>query len=234
MSNAIFQFFVGNPYGYEKCIKSINNYCSKYNIKHIVSNEKKINKAHIMFEKYQFVELLNDPTIDRILYVDADIMATPTSKNIFDEYPDNNFMYAYDENDHTAHMDRDPYVFENLSELNWPKNEKGKKQYFNAGLMLFPKELLLNNLSMFNIDDIPNWPNIWYFGDQTIMNYWVVKNNIPFKTLNHSYNRMDLGNYDNFNDRYTANFIHYAGPCKYGNGNKQETMENDYKTLYGI
>ena len=137
MSNAIFQFFVGNPFGYDKCLKSVNDYCKKYSIKHFVSFEKKINKSHLMFEKYQFLSLLNDSTIDRILYVDADIMITPKAKNIFEEYDDNNFVYAYDENDTTEWMDRDPFIFNEFSNLDWPINNKGKKQYFNAGLMLF-------------------------------------------------------------------------------------------------
>lgn len=233
MSNAIFQFFVGNPYGYQKCIKSINDYCKKYSIKHFVSFEKKINGPHLMFEKYQFLSLINDPKIDRILYIDADIMATPKARNIFDEYKDNNFVYAYDENDVSDWMDRDPFIFDKLSNLDWPINIKNKKQYFNAGLMLFPKELLLRNIQIFNFKDIPNWPNIWYFGDQTIVNYWFIKNKIPFKSIDHSFNRMDLGNYDANNERYLADFIHYAGPCKYGNGNKLDTMELDYKNLYG-
>jgi hypothetical protein len=233
MSNAIFQFFVGNPFGYQKCIKSINDYCKKYSIKHYVSFEKRINKSHLMFEKYQFLSLLSDPSIDRILYVDADIMATPTAQNIFEKYSDENFMYAYDENDTTDWMDRDPYIFNEFSNLNWPTNVKNKKQYFNAGLMLFSRKLLLENVKIFNFEDIPNWKNLWYFGDQTIINYWVVKNNMPFKTIDYSFNRMDLGNYDPNNDRYAANFIHYAGPCKYGNGNKLETMEADYRNLYG-
>lgn len=44
---------------------------------------------------------------------------------------------------------------------------------------------------------------------------------------------MHLGNKDENNERFKANFIHYAGPDVYGNGNKNETMKNDYIKLYG-
>ena len=43
---------------------------------------------------------------------------------------------------------------------------------------------------------------------------------------------MDLGEADENNERFNSDFIHYAGPCKYGNGNKQETIKKDYYKLY--
>jgi lipopolysaccharide biosynthesis glycosyltransferase len=227
--NAIFQFFIGNPYGYSKCIESVNKYCQKYNIKHYLSSSRAYPEQHIMMEKYQILDLVNyDKDIKRVLYMDADILVTPNAENIFDNYEDFNGIYAYDENNNTDWMDRDKYI--HTSE--WPINSRGKKQYFNAGVMLFNANFLKNNNQIFNFNDIPKWEDIWYFGDQTIMNYWIVKNNIGFRTINHSFNRMDLGEYDLNNDRYKANFIHYAGPCKYGNGNKLDTMVNDYKALY--
>lgn len=229
MTNAIFQFFIGNPYGYANCINSVSKYCKKYGIKHYVSTERAFPSYPIYLEKLQFLSLVNqDKEIDRLLYVDADILITPHAKNIFEEYPDFNGLYAYDENDHTDWMDRDKYIHTE----DWPKNERNKKQYFNTGLMLYNADLLRNNSAIFDLNDIPKWDDIWYFPDQTLINYWMVKNKILFKSVDHSYNRMDLGNYDLKNERYNANFIHYAGPCKYGQGNKQETMINDYFNLY--
>ena len=43
---------------------------------------------------------------------------------------------------------------------------------------------------------------------------------------------MHLGKSDLNNERYKADFIHYAGPCQYGNGNKPETMKMDYDQFY--
>lgn len=231
MRTAVFQFLIGPSNGQEYCIKSIGKYCQKYGIEHYISDQRVINGPHIMFEKYQLFSLLNSG-IDRVLYLDADIMATPNAENIFDKYNNNDILYAYDENDHPEWMDRDKYIYENLSNVKWPQNIKNKKQYFNAGVLLFSKNLLEQCKNSFRLNDIPEWPDIWYFGEQTIVNYWVAKNGIPFESIDYKFNRMDLGNYDLNNERYKSNFIHYAGPCKYGNGNKQETMKEDYQALY--
>ena len=53
-----------------------------------------------------------------------------------------------------------------------------------------------------------------------------------FESFDYRFNRMHLGKKDDLGERFKSNFIHYAGPDVYGNGNKFETMMNDYKTLY--
>ncbi len=231
MKVAAFQFLIGPPRGQQFCMQSVNNYCSKYNIDHFLSTECLVKGPHIMFEKYQLFHLLKND-YDRVLYLDADIMITPNAKNIFNEYSDLNCLYAYDESDKTEWMDRDKYIHNEKDNLEWPINKNGKKRYFNAGVMLFSKNIFNQCLSSFLLSDIPNWPEIWYFGEQTIVNYWITKNKIPFQSLDYSFNRMDLGNYDYEENRFQANFIHYAGPCKYGNGNKEETIHKDYIKLY--
>ena len=231
MKLAIFQFLIGPPKGQQHCIKTVNSYCQKFGIDHYLSQEIRVHGPHVMFEKYQLFNLL-DNGYDRVLYLDADIMITPSAKNIFEIYSDNKGIIAYDENYPNEAMDRDNYIYENSSNIAWPKNKYNKKRYFNAGVMIFSKEIIKKYPSAFNLDDIPNWPDIWYFGDQTIVNYWVTKNQIPFNELDYQFNRMHLGVEDPNNCRYQANFIHYAGPCTYGNGNKPETMEKDYNILY--
>lgn len=231
MKTAIFQFLIGPSNGQEVCIKSINTYAKKYNMKHFLSTKPLINGPHIMFEKYQLFQLFNEG-YDRVLYLDADILATPNAENIFDRYSEDNKFYAYDENDHTECMDRDKYIYEKTSNLEWPINQKGKKRYFNAGVMIFSRNIFNVCKNTFDLSDIPNWPEIWYFGEQTIVNYWVTKSNVKFQSIDYNFNRMHLGNFDHNNERYKANFIHYAGECKYGNGDKKETMKNDYNYLY--
>jgi lipopolysaccharide biosynthesis glycosyltransferase len=232
MNLAVFQIMIGEPGNQRYCIQSVNKYCKKFGIKHFISQEFIIKKLHLGFEKYQLFKLF-EFGIDRVLYLDADIMITPSAENIFEKYRDPNFFYAYDENGIPECTDRDRYIFEKQSSIEWPINAKNKKQYFNTGVMLFSKETANKFFSSADFNDIPNWPNISYFGEQTVINYWAVKNKIPFKTIDHSYNRMDLGEDDINNDRYKSNFIHYAGPCRYGNKNKSETIKNDYENLYG-
>jgi lipopolysaccharide biosynthesis glycosyltransferase len=231
MKTAIFQFLIGPSRGQEYCIKSVINYSKKNNIDYFISQNALINGPHIMFEKYQLFSLFNQG-YDRVLYLDADIMITPKAENIFNIYDELNIFYAFDENDNTECMNRDNYIHEKISKIQWPINNKNKKQYFNAGVMIFSKNTFDNFKSAFDLSDIPNWPDIWYFGEQTIVNYWIAKNKIPFKSIDYRFNRMHLGKPDLNNERYKADFIHYAGPCQYGNGNKPETMKMDYNQLY--
>jgi hypothetical protein len=110
-----------------------------------------------------------------------------------------------------------------------PIGGNGKRIYFNAGIFLVSKP----NINVYKkFKDIPNLPSIMEFGDQTFLNYLTHKNEVPFESFDHTFNRMHLGKKDESGERFKANFIHYAGPDVYGNGNKFETMMNDYKKIY--
>lgn len=209
-------------------IPIIKNYAEKCDADFIQLTHGVINYANIYFEKFFFVDLLH--RYDRVLYMDADVIITPNAKNIFNEYPDVNKFYAYNENDYTKDMDRD-YIINPLLEdvTDWGFGENGKRTYFNAGIFLVSKP----QQSVFlNFKNVPNLPGIFEFGDQTYLNYLVNKNKIPYKSINHSFNRMHLGKKDDEGQRFNANFIHYAGPDVYGDGNKHQTMINDYNKLY--
>jgi lipopolysaccharide biosynthesis glycosyltransferase len=188
-----------------------------------------INFHSVYFEKFFFVDLLE--RYDRVLYLDADVLITPNAKNIFEEYPNSDYFVAYNETDFNETMDRDfcvtplvPYC------KNWPIDEKGKLRYFNSGVMLISKCHLPFLKNFKNVPNIPGVINI--FPDQTYLNYIISNNDVPFVNLDYSYNRMHLGKSDENEVRYKSNFIHYAGPDMYGNGNKYETMESDYNKMY--
>jgi lipopolysaccharide biosynthesis glycosyltransferase len=233
MRTAIFQFYIGNfSKAQEVSIRSVQNYCTKYNIDYIYSNQIRIHGPHLMFEKLQILEILQNDTFDRILYLDTDIIITPKARNIFSIYNSPDYFYAFDENMNKSGMDRENEIHEHLINMYWPKNKYNKKQYFNAGVMLFSKKSVKNILNISDLlKDIPNWPNIYSMGDQTSINYWIVKNNVPFHTLEYSFNRMDLGGCpDPQEERFDADFIHYAGA---GYGDKHNNMIRDWNKLYG-
>lgn len=230
MKTLIYQIFIGkqNP-GYKSCMNSVKQYANKYGIDYYLQEEPKT-ILPVYFEKMLLLEKLEQ--YDRVAYIDADILITPNAKNIFEEYPKQDVFYAYDENDVSEHMDRDPYIKELTPVIEWPRNDKGKFVYFNTGVMIFSKLLLPEFKKMLGGEIIPQGPRLSYFGEQTYYNYWLQYNHIPIKSIAHSFNRMDLGNYDPNTERYSADFIHYAGPCKYGS-DKYKTMVEDYKNLYG-
>ena len=86
------------------------------------------------------------------------------------------------------------------------------------------------------VGEVPDTPQMWNFGDQTCFNYLVNRDNTPFESLDYSFNRMDLGHADPNKERFKANFIHYAGPCRYNEDDlptKFHQMERDSKEMYG-
>lgn len=226
--NIIFTLGINN---YDKLptLDALKKYALKCDADLFIQTNQVIKHVNFYFEKFYFVELLE--SYERVLYVDADVLVTPNSQNIFELYNDDNYFYAYHENDNTSTMDRDEFIRPIIQYVkNWPTESNGKKTYFNAGVFLVSQK----QKSFFkNFRDVPNIEGILSFGDQTYLNYLVFKNEIPFKSLDYSFNRMHLGNKDNENLRYKSNFIHYAGPDVYGDGNKLKTINNDYNNLYG-
>lgn len=227
--NVILNVAIGQHSSYNETLKTINEYSKKCNADHFILNKSVINKHSIYFEKFYFVKLLEE--YERVLYIDTDVLITPESKNIFEVYSDNNKFYAYHENDFESVMDRDYCVVPLMQDCpNWPLGKNGKLQYFNAGVFLVSKS---HKWAFDNFLNVPNLPTILNFGDQTYLNYLVVKNNLPFESIDYSFNRMNLGKRDDEGLRYNANFIHYAGHDLYGSGNRLKTIKSDYSKLYG-
>lgn len=192
---------------FKKSIFSIENYCKKYKIDFYMYRHPKIYGPHIFFEKFNFVELLNN--YEQICYIDLDVLVTPNARNIFEFNNDKNCFYAFEENSNIPRMCRDRFVKPLLGDCSdWPKNHLNKYQYFNAGVFVVSN---LYKKIFESFRNVPNLNNIDMFGDQTCMNYLIVKNKIPFKTLDYSFNRMHLGLEDPYNKRYEADIIHYAG-----------------------
>jgi lipopolysaccharide biosynthesis glycosyltransferase len=227
--NVILNVSIGAHQSYTESLKTIGDYAKKCDADHYILNHSVINKFSIYFEKFFFVKLLED--YERVLYIDTDVLITPFAKNIFEEYPDVNKFYAYHENDFPTVMDRDYCIKPLLDDTpNWPNGKNGKLQYFNAGVFLVSNKY--KNIFE-NFLDVPNLPTILNFGDQTYLNYLIAKNNVPFESIDYSFNRMNLGKRDDNGERFNANFIHYAGIDTYGNGNKLQTIKSDYIKLYG-
>lgn len=227
MKNLLLTLHLNLPVSY--AFKTFEYYCKKHNLHLINITKPSVNFTNVYFEKFIFLDLLEE--YDRILYLDSDVLITPHAPNIFEIYSDENFFYAYHENSESDYMDRDKYIESITNKIYWPTEENNKFRYFNAGVMLFSK----NHKEFFaNFkEETEKHPELLSFGDQTILNYLSVKNNLPFKSLSADWNKMSLGMEDPYFERYSSNFIHYAGPDFYGNNNKQITMQQDYKVLYG-
>jgi lipopolysaccharide biosynthesis glycosyltransferase len=230
MKEAIITMSIGRDPNSQSCIESMKRYAEKYDKDFFAIVTPKIHRYNIYFEKYQYLELFKE--YDCVLYLDSDVLITPQARNIFELYPDPDKFYAFDESSPTEWMNRNKWIEQMPVNFSWPMNRTGVRSYFNAGIQLVGK-----NCQSFisHILTEPFSVNSFYIdpSDQTALNYLCFKYApLRFRPLHYTFNRMDLGEYDTQNLRYKADFIHYAGPCKYGNGNKLETIANDYKYLY--
>lgn len=228
MKKAIFTLNVGGNPIYVPSIKSIKDYANRIGVDFYMGTKIKISMYNFYFEKLQCLELFNKG-YDQILYIDADVLVTPQAENIFKKYSDPKVFYAYHENANSEAMDRDRFVSPlDPDKIEWPVID-GRYQYFNAGVMLFGSKVWKDILR--GIDTPPDCKEVWEFGDQTFLNYLAAKNRVKFESLDRKFNWMNCGKPDPNKERFTANFIHYAGPCLYGD-TKEEVMKNDYKELY--
>jgi hypothetical protein len=262
MKRAFFNLQIGPPRPiWDLCLKTQQEYCKRYNIDHYISRKPFIDykwcpsHGKIYFEKLQCLSLF-DKGYDQVLMIDCDVLITPAAKNIFDIYTDLDKIYAYDENQTVGIMgdtlygekedimDRDPYIrriIKNLKEpFEWRKNHRDKYRFYNTGVFMFGRNTasIFKNSNKFN--SLVNTKNIYDFWEQTYISSIIQKYDIPNESIDYSFNRMNLGKRDQLNERYKANFIHYAGPCLYNIEEHLEFTEQrradaifkDYNNLY--
>lgn len=223
---AIFTISINDLDYFKYTLPTIHRYAEITRSDFIELENRTINFYDLNYEKYHLIELLNK--YERVLHLDADIIVTPHARNIFQLFSDKQKVYAYNENGEGV-MDRDRFV-EDVRPVGMAWHKANNKYiYFNAGVVL------LSNAHKSIFDDWKNIPIDRSAGlsSQTLLNYFVAKNNIPFQDIGYSFNRMYLGQSDTKNERYDADFIHYAGDDKCMGKSKLETIKNDYKHFYG-
>ncbi len=139
---------------------------------------------------------------------------------------------------------RDDVVQEILSASglrNWPKNEHDFFRYFNSGVLLASKSHK-SALERFDPVMAAKIKNFSHFYDQNYINFLVQSQDVPFQSLTAQFNCMNLILSD-FRQRYSADFIHYAGTGFVSNQSKSSYSDIirlrdmqiicDYATLYG-
>ena len=173
-----------------------------------------------LFQKISLGDLSDN--YERVLYLDADILITPHAKNIFDICNDDSKLYMFNEG---VLSNREKEL--ELISTRLHKTIKDKN-YFNTGVMLFPKNN--NFLKAIRIHDLEYFVSKSNWFDQTYINFKYRLNNIPISSLDRKFNRMSKDG-DNEN-RFEANFIHYAGNGYCQRKNRPILILNDYCNLY--
>ncbi|QPG06396.1 hypothetical protein IT774_04180 [Salinimonas marina] len=153
------------------------------------------NQIRKFFDKY-----------DKVLFIDADILVTPDAADFFDACEgDNMGMVSVDKYYPVAEREK-KNLQKVLGEVDW------KKDYFNAGVMLYTSKYQ----HVLNTDDglIDKWRAAQAKGmdgrnDQSIFNYRVNKHDIPTTFVDRGFNFTRV--FGCFEKRFSQYFIHYAG-----------------------
>lgn len=219
MKNLIYQVKVGEtPAFYDVCTKSVEIYCAMHNIDYKVQTDpilkikpkRSFRSANALrlgylpiYEKENAFNYLSE--YDNIAIIDADVYIKPTAPNIFNEL-DGNIFGAVLERDLPLTSN---YVnkilnysegqYRKLNDVNWKWSKTHGAEFYNMGVMVFNKTIsqYLNgetpdkfiNRTMFErfVNGEGNWK---WSTDQTLLNYWIKKENIPTKNLSWKWNTL--------------------------------------------
>lgn len=175
---AIVTIAIGDiPYfKYTKELQEI--YATRCNAEYIILKDSTLNNRP-NYEKWRCSSILEH--YDRVLYLDADVMPTAKSPNIFEQHPEG--FWAVNE----MHEARSPFEkklerdFGVLSDMYGKVEWDGK--YFNSGVMLIGQDCwrMFSDLKHIISGDI-------MFTDQTRLNYLLKRHNIEFNELDPKWN----------------------------------------------
>jgi lipopolysaccharide biosynthesis glycosyltransferase len=156
-----------------------------------------------IFEKENAFELMED--YDQILILDADIYIRPTASNIFEQLPPEFAFGGVNECDmpitpqHMAKIRNYSHMqYAKCRTNNWRYQDSFGFEFYNMGLMLMnsakilpylrgqtPRQFLTRTEFQDMIDGVGNYK---WSTDQTLLNYWLRKENMPCKNLDWKYN----------------------------------------------
>jgi len=212
MKKAIFTLAIGDNPMYKAAVASFKEYGKRVGADVITSDKlhykidiknPKFDASPAWSEKLYISELLKE--YDRVLYLDADMIATPWARDIFEEYPNRDTVYMFNEGQHKDRGAQAEQINEVLGEVDWPK-EDDLTVYYNSGMFLVSKETgLFDNAGIEEMQAICNKVK---FYDQTYINYLIRRDNIRSVSVDSGFNRMQLLGHDNYQQ---ADFIHYSG-----------------------
>ena len=133
---------------------------------------------------------------DNILYLDCDAFVYDDCPNIFEVYPQENLRVSRDVNPAI------PYTEKKIMEE--CGLQKIRESYFNAGVLLFHRSSLL---SLREVVQYKERFHEFPYGDQSELNYCVLKNDIPHTVMDQRFNCFDQ----------SALIAHLYGPQKINN-----------------
>lgn len=197
------------------CIRTWKYWCNKHNVDLKVIREHDNRLSRPIWNK----ELIYEHGIgyDKIGVVDSDTMIKWNAPNIFEMFDSNEFCGVVDTGDFNWIL-KSLDNYESAFFKGWKRPELG--EYFNAGVLFFGSKYLdvFKQVLDFYFDNQTELDN-WSKGggrEQTILNYFLVKNNVTKKELLPDWNLFSMHKKDMFKHNWQLNtdntpyFIKYA------------------------
>lgn len=217
-------------------MESVERYCKKYHIDHIVQREpilkirpKNSKRSKEAVERLGYLPILEKENAfgyldryDKICIVDSDIYIRDSAPNIFDQIDMNTAFAGVMEKDlpctqtylkKIAAYSRGQYA--RLNDVNWNSGNWGIA-FYNMGLMLFTKKMseYLRGQTPEQFIRRPEFERFingegnWRWStDQTLLNYWIQKSGMPQKHLDWRWNALFKGVQDG--SLPDAHFVHF-------------------------
>lgn len=213
----IYQVKVGEtPAFYDYCIASVERYCRKFGIAHVVQTEpilriqplaskRSTNALRLgylpIFEKANAFAHFGQHR--RILILDADVFVCDSAPNVFDELGDSDFAGVLEREIPLTdrHKAKLPKYSEGqyglLTDVDWRWNERGAA-FYNMGVMLMGRgiaEYLGGTPEQFirrpEFERFVNGEGHWRWStDQTLLNFWVKKSGMRTRDLDWRWNTL--------------------------------------------
>ncbi len=163
----------------------------------------------IHLEKYQLFDYFNQ--YDRILYLDADILVKPAAPSPFSLVPEEAIGAVWDDVGEDAWKREEELVKLEQQQGPLPLADREAPHFFNAGVLVMSR--VHQPLWIFDRNAFirGRWP------DQSLLNYRVLREEVPVCDLGSSFNRMPVHgkNWQDAAWRRSAWLTHYASqPAK--------------------
>lgn len=194
--------------------QSWEHYCNRHNIDFFVIDKPMLENTSPHWFRYWIFDL--KPDYDRYLYIDTDIMAKWDAPNIFEEYSDENLIYAVKDNSGLSWIWEGLHGYQSM----FPETKVEWDSYFNSGVLLFSKnhKQLINDFKQFYIDNksvVEEYRNRLRKGfDQTIFNYFTTWYEQPVKLITEKWNLFHMIRREILYNGYFTNmgyFWHFNG-----------------------
>ena len=214
----IYQISVGDTPGfYADCIASVERYCGRLGINHIVQREpilkiRPVNSCRSenalrlgylpIFEKEQAFAYLD--RYEQIAIIDADVYIRSEAPNLFAELQGATFAGVLERDMPLtqAYVDKiqkySKAQHRPLKDVDWLWNERGSA-FYNMGVMLFSNKLLdylggdtpRQFIRRPEFERFVNGEGHWKWStDQTLLNYWIKKSGMPTRDLDWKWNAL--------------------------------------------